>query len=163
MNLIWVWQKLCLSGQSFLNGPFPASFFFIIVFSTQLTVNNDQYKYWQWLVSNRGPLVSEATVLPTVSQPQFLALNLFKKMSSPMKPKSLDIFLLEQNVESVFKWQRVEIPSKDISAKWERGPVWPDKNRQMSIKVAQKWFHKKNEWFWHLYKNCLRMWKIWAN
>ena len=37
-------------------------------------------------------------------------------------------------------------------------PVWnrlisiksnslPDKNRQMSIKVAQKWFHKKNEWF----------------
>ena len=42
-------------------------------------------------------------------------------------------------------------------------PVWPDKNRQMSIKVAQKWYHKKNEWFWHLCKNCLRMWKIWAN
>ena len=22
-------------------------------------------------------------------------------------------------------------------------PVWPDKNRQMHVKVAQKWFHKK--------------------
>ena len=35
-------------------------------------------------------------------------------------------------------------------------PVWPDKNLQMSIKVAQKWFHSKNGWFWYLYKNCLR-------
>ena len=24
--------------------------------------------------------------------------------------------------------------------------MWSDKNRQMSIKVAQKWFHQKNEW-----------------
>ena len=37
------------------------------------------------------------------------------------------------------------------------------KNRQISIKVAQKWFHKKNYIFLHLYKNCLRMWEIWAN
>ena len=37
------------------------------------------------------------------------------------------------------------------------------KNRQMSIKVAQKWFHQKNKLFWHLNKNCLRMWEIWAN
>ena len=28
---------------------------------------------------------------------------------------------------------------------------------QMSIKVAQKWFHEKNEWCWHQYTNCLRM------
>ena len=41
--------------------------------------------------------------------------------------------------------------------------VWPEKNRQMSIKVAQNWFHGKYDWFWNLYKNCLRMWKIWAN
>ena len=41
--------------------------------------------------------------------------------------------------------------------------VWPDKNCQMSITTAQKWFHKKNEWFLHLYKNCLRMGKIGAN
>ena len=32
----------------------------------------------------------------------------------------------------------------------------PEKNNQMSLKVAQKWFHKKNEWLWHIYKNCLR-------
>ena len=35
--------------------------------------------------------------------------------------------------------------------------VWPDKNRQMSIKVTQKWFHYKNDRIWHLYKNCLRL------
>ena len=31
-------------------------------------------------------------------------------------------------------------------------PVWPEKNRQMSIEVAQKWFHKKKDRFWHPYK-----------
>ena len=36
-------------------------------------------------------------------------------------------------------------------------PVWPEKNCRMSIKVAQ------NDRFWNLYKNCLRMWEIWAN
>ena len=41
--------------------------------------------------------------------------------------------------------------------------VWPEKNCQISIKVAQKWFHLQNDRFWHHYKNCLRMWKIWAN
>ena len=42
-------------------------------------------------------------------------------------------------------------------------PVWPDKYRQMSIKDAQKWFQLKNDRFWHLFKNCLKMWEIWAN
>ena len=42
-------------------------------------------------------------------------------------------------------------------------PVWPDKNRQMSVKLAQKWFNYKNDRFWHLYKNCLRTWEIRAN
>ena len=41
-------------------------------------------------------------------------------------------------------------------------PAWPEKSRQMSIKVAQKWFHSINENFWHLYKNCLKMLTIWA-
>ena len=36
-------------------------------------------------------------------------------------------------------------------------PVWPDKSRQISVKVAQKWFHYKKGRFWHHYKNCLRM------
>ena len=35
--------------------------------------------------------------------------------------------------------------------------VWPVNSHQMSIKVVQKWFHKKNEIFWHLYKNCQKM------
>ena len=41
--------------------------------------------------------------------------------------------------------------------------VWPDKNRQMSIKVAQNDFTSKSNRFWHLYENCLRMWEIWEN
>ena len=51
------------------NGLFPASFFFIFVFSIQLTVINVQYKFCGWLDSNRIPLVSEATALPTEPQP----------------------------------------------------------------------------------------------
>ena len=42
-------------------------------------------------------------------------------------------------------------------------PVWPNKNRQMSIKVAQKWFHQKNDNFYTFTKNCQRMWEILAN
>ena len=42
------------------------------------------------------------------------------------------------------------IPDRDQQS------VWPEKNRQMSIKVSQKWFQKKNDRFWYLYKNCLR-------
>ena len=30
-------------------------------------------------------------------------------------------------------------------------------------RCCPKWFHYKNEWFWHLYKNCLRINEIWAN
>ena len=26
----------------------------------------------------------------------------------------------------------------------------------MSIKVAQKWFHKENNWFWHPYKKLAK-------
>ena len=46
---------------------------------------------------------------------------------------------------------------------WGIRTVWPEKNRQMSIKVAQKWFHYKNDRFWHLSKNCVTMQEIWAN
>ena len=35
--------------------------------------------------------------------------------------------------------------------------VWPVKSSPMSIKVAQKWFHWKNERFGHLYKNFLNV------
>ena len=49
---------------SFLNRPFPASFFFIFVFSINLTVNI-QYTFYRLLDSNHGPLELEATALPT--------------------------------------------------------------------------------------------------
>ena len=42
-------------------------------------------------------------------------------------------------------------------------PVWPEKNCQMSIKVAQKWFHLINDRFWDFFKNCVRMSNIWPN
>ena len=60
-------QKL----HCFLNGPFPASFFFIFVFSIQLTLDSKQMfnKFCWWLDSNRGPLALQATALPTEPQP----------------------------------------------------------------------------------------------
>ena len=47
----------------------PCLFFFIFVFSTQLTVNKCSIKVCRWLDSNRGSLVSEATALPTEPSP----------------------------------------------------------------------------------------------
>ena len=40
-------------------------------------------------------------------------------------------------------------------------PVWPVKSRRISIRIAQKWFHFKNERFWQLKKslNCGRFGK----
>ena len=58
--LIVVWH--CLF---FKNGPFPASFF--LYFRLYNTADSKQMlnKFCRWLDSNRGPLVSEATALPT--------------------------------------------------------------------------------------------------
>ena len=42
---------------------------FIFVFSIQLIINKCSIKFCQWLESNRGPLVSKATALPTEPQP----------------------------------------------------------------------------------------------
>ena len=53
----------------------PGLFFFIFVFSIQLTVNNVQNKFCRWLDSNREPLVSEVTTLPTEPQPLPVDLN----------------------------------------------------------------------------------------
>ena len=44
-------------------------FFFIFRLSILLTLNNVQYKFCLCLDSNRRPLVSEATALPTKPQP----------------------------------------------------------------------------------------------
>ena len=59
-----------------------------------------------------------------------------------------DCFLLTQmcgdsneNVKKLTCWFLVRLNSQSGSFQ----PVWPEKNHQISIKVAQKWFHKKNE------------------
>ena len=56
LNLVFIWA---IAGF----------FFFIFVFSIQLTVNNVIYKFCQWQDFNCGPLLSEATALPTEPQP----------------------------------------------------------------------------------------------
>ena len=60
----------------------------------------------------------------------------------------------------------VELVKRLCSFQWPLFAPWavrPEKNRQMSIKVAQKWFHLKKFRLWQLYKNCLKIWEIWAN
>ena len=63
---IWAYSMI------FLNGPYPASF--SLFSSFQNTVDSKQMfniiiNFYRWLDLNRGPLVSEATALPTESQP----------------------------------------------------------------------------------------------
>ena len=52
--------------MGFFKWAIPGIFFFIFVFSKQLTVNNVKYTRRD---SNRGPLVLEVTALPTEPQP----------------------------------------------------------------------------------------------
>ena len=54
-------------------GPFPASFWFIIVFSIQLTEGDYNIRWLQ--DSNRGPLLSEATALTIMRQRHLEASN----------------------------------------------------------------------------------------
>ena len=63
-------------------GPFPASFFFIFVFSTELFNTVYRNKICRWLDSNRGSLVSEATALPI--EPQSLSKNYFSYFIHPL-------------------------------------------------------------------------------
>ena len=66
--------KFFFNGLTFLNGQ-SLSICLRLVFST---VNNKIYVIYEncwWLDSNLGPVVSEATVLPTVQPPPPLAIN----------------------------------------------------------------------------------------
>ena len=64
--LFWHFSFLMIISLPFVkNGTFPASFFFIFVFSKQPTVSNN----CQWRDLNCGSLASEAIALPTVPQP----------------------------------------------------------------------------------------------
>ena len=47
----------------------PGLFLFIFVFSIQLIINKCSIKFCRWLESNRGPLVTKSTALPTEPQP----------------------------------------------------------------------------------------------
>ena len=64
-------RDLIIFKITYLNEPFPASFFSI--FNCSTVSNNCVLKFCWWLVSNRGHLVSEATALPT--EPQQLPIN----------------------------------------------------------------------------------------
>ena len=56
---IWIFFKWAIPGL----------FFFVFVFSVQLTVNNVQFKFCRWLDWKSGPLKLEETALPTEPQP----------------------------------------------------------------------------------------------
>ena len=58
----------------------PGLFYFIFVFSTQLTVNKSLIKVCRWLDSNRGSLVLEATALPLSHNHCPPAYNLIKEI-----------------------------------------------------------------------------------
>ena len=53
----------------FLNGPFPASFSLFLSFLQTVNSKKMFNKSCQWLDSNLGPLILEATALPTAPQP----------------------------------------------------------------------------------------------
>ena len=55
--------------KHFFQWALPGQFFFIFVFSIQMTVTNVQYKFSWWPAWNLGPLVMEATALPMEPQP----------------------------------------------------------------------------------------------
>ena len=64
-TVIWVFW---LAAQIFFKWALPGLFFFIFVFSIQLTVKMFNLNFCR-RDSNRGPLESEATTLPTEPQP----------------------------------------------------------------------------------------------
>ena len=53
----------------FINGLFSASFSLFLSFQYSWQETNIQYKFCRWLDLTRGPLVSEATAVPTEPQP----------------------------------------------------------------------------------------------
>ena len=74
LNLLWQFFTLLdslalLKRAKYWTTIFPGLFFFIFIFSIPLTVNQFSSKIRWWLDSNHRPLVSEATALPTETQP----------------------------------------------------------------------------------------------
>ena len=71
-----------------INGAFSSLFFFIFVFLIQLT-EYSKYKVCLWMDSNRGPLVSEATALPSEPQPLPNLLKAFARRHDHLVQSSL--------------------------------------------------------------------------
>ena len=67
----WRWWLDSISDLFFKKKwAIPGLFLLIFVFSIQLIKNKCSIKFCRWLESNRGPLVSKATALPTEPQPR---------------------------------------------------------------------------------------------
>ena len=87
----------------------PGLFFFIFVFSIQLTVNNIQYnKFRRCLDSNGGPLDLEANAPPTESQPlpngvKFRYLNLTLLLVGHFRPL-FSLFLVNTIFTTNMMW-----------------------------------------------------------
>ena len=88
---------------------------FVFLFSLQSTVNSVQYKFCRWLDSNCGPLVLEATALPT--EPQPLPLKVFlsplKFINSKIHARPLPN-CTELCIDQTKKW----VVRKDLSVKF---------------------------------------------
>ena len=50
-------------------------------------------------------------------------------------------FVQFQDFFQAIKWKMTDGEKETNLNRQGQWPVWPDKNRQMSIKYAQKWFH----------------------
>ena len=76
-HLVTLWHSVCRYHildilwwcVFWKNGPFSASFSLFSSFQCSWKSTNVQFKFCQWLDSNRGPLVLEVTTLPTEPQP----------------------------------------------------------------------------------------------
>ena len=99
-----------LKNFYFFKWAIPGLFFFIFcLFNTQLIVYNNGsilINFCRWLDSNRGPLVSEATALPTEPQP----LPCFKEFKScKVKAWNYIIYRVAFNVSTWNTFQPFEI------------------------------------------------------
>ena len=102
---------------------------------------------WAFSLSNFVTFIYLALSLPL---PILLATTSYVSLSNSFNSFFMVFTLWDTHMERLINLRSTQSVACDIK------PVWPEKNRQMSIKVAY-------DRFWHFYKNCLRMWDIWAN
>ena len=86
----------------------------------------------------------------------------FRRFGKRLNDCDLDIFgtkHLTQWISRSSSSSRIEgfrhLDQLNCHCDWPTLAVWPEKS-QMSIKFVQKWFHYKNDRFWHLNKNCIK-------